>query len=257
MIKRTDNPVATAPGTDLVTHEINLVGGYAAGGVTHRRVVFGKRLTAARLLNLRLDEMSEVSTQFQDLQLIDSIVEFGTLKMPVALTQILSLNTIDRDDLREGLADFNAKYLAGRKPIVSDDGKETTLMFGIKIADLRYTRIEFGKDLTGYDEVAADRAGMTDVLARKTFLACRMVVRISNAEGDEIEGPIAYDVINSDDVDEDDLFAFVGASELWRQSFRLRGRAVQGERTEANGAADSNENRVAGERDPEPASAAA
>jgi hypothetical protein len=236
-----------------ITHEINLIGGYTVNGVTHRRVVFGKRLTAKKLLDLRLDAMSDVATQFQDLQVRDSIVEFGTLKMPVELTQLLALNTVDRDDLREGLDEFNKKYLAGRKAQIGADGKTATLISGVKIGDARYTTIEFGKDLTGYDEVAADKAGMTDMLARKTFLACRMVTKISNAEGSVIEGPLDYSVVNSDDVDEDDLFAFVGASELWRQSFRRRGRAVQERQDGANRAAAGDENKLDGREDSQPA----
>jgi hypothetical protein len=220
-----NDPVATAPGTDLITHEIDLTGGYTdAKRVTHRHVVFGKSVTAKRLLGLRLDPQATLQTQYQDLLLAESIVEFGTLKMPVALPVLLKLNTVDRDDLMAGRDAYRAKVIGDRKQEFNKNG--VTLLFGIKIGEIRYTIVEFGKDVTGYDEVAADRNFLTELLARKAFLAGRMITKISNAEGNSIEGPIEYETIASDDLDEDDLFVLVSASELWRQSFRIRRAAV-------------------------------
>jgi hypothetical protein len=214
-----------------ITHEINLVGGYKG----HRRVVFGKSVTAKRLLELRTDPQAAIQTQYQDLLLAETIVEFGTLPMPVPLTTLLSLNTIDRDDLREGRDAFRKIVTADHKYKFSKDG--VMLNFGIKVGEVRYTEIEFGNELNGYDEVEADKLGLTETLARKAFLAGRMVAKISTPEKNEIKGALDYEMINSDDLDEDDLFALVSASELWRQTFRLKGGALQG-----NGAktADSN-----------------
>jgi hypothetical protein len=56
MSDKNNNPVATAPGTDIITHEIDLVEGYAdPRGAVHKHVVFGKSVTAKRLLTLRVD----------------------------------------------------------------------------------------------------------------------------------------------------------------------------------------------------------
>jgi hypothetical protein len=215
---------------EQTTHEFNLIGGYKdTKGVAHRHVVFGKSVTAKRLLEVRTDPQSVLQTQYQDLLLAESIVEFGTLPIPVPLTLLLSLNTIDRDDLRDGRDAFREKVTGGFKYEFTKDG--VTLNFGIKVGDLRYTVIGFGHQLNGYDEVDADKLGLTEPLARMAFLAGRMVTRISTPEGNEIKGALEYETINSDALDEDDLFALVSASELWRQTFRLGGGTIQGNGT--------------------------
>jgi hypothetical protein len=167
-----------------------------------------------------------VPTQYADLLLSESIVEFGTTPIPVPLTTLLQLVDIDREDLRAGRDEFRKKVLGDRTIEIRDEG--VTLAFGIKLGALRYTIVEFGNRVTGKDEVSADKLGLTEDLARRLFLAGRMIKKISTPEGNEIAGPVEYETLNSDDLDEDDLWALVVSADLWRQSFRTRGRSIAG-----------------------------
>jgi hypothetical protein len=219
-----------------VTHAIDLIGGCKdAKGVVHRHVVFGKRVSAKRLFQIGDDPQSSIRTQYNDLELAEMIVEFGTLKMPLSLTTLLDLDTIDRDDVREAGNVFSLQSLGDRKYEFAPDKKKMTLAFGIKVGELRYQVIEFAKRLTGRDEVAADNLSL-EGLKRRAFLAGRMVGRISTADGAAaIDGPVELDLIDSEHFDGDDFFALVSASELWRQTFRLSGGKVPDDGTETTG----------------------
>jgi hypothetical protein len=228
-----------------ITHSIDLIDGYTdPKGVLHKRVVFGKSVSAKRLLSLRVDKQSSLQTQYQDLLLAETIVEFGTTKMPVPLTTLLALGLNDREDLRAGRDEFRKKVLGDRKVEIRDEG--VTLLFGFKFGVVRYPIVEFGNRLTGKDEVEADKLGLTDDLARQAFLAGRMVAKLSNAEGAEIVGPVEFEVINSEDVDEDDLWGLVVSANLWRQSFRVRGKGVSRVGDGTNDSAAGDEDRLAG-----------
>lgn len=231
--------------SDETTHEIDLTEGYTdAKGVVHRHVVFGKSVTAKRLLALRVDKQSSLQTQYQDLLLAETIVEFGTTPMPVPLTTLLALDLNDREDLHAGRDEFRKKILDGRQVEVRDAG--VRLLFGFKFGESRYPIIEFGNRLTGKDEVEADRIGLTEALARRAFLAGRMISKISNDQGGEITGPVEFDKINSDDVDEDDLWGLVVSADLWRQLFRVRGKSVSKVGDGEDSAPAGNENQLAG-----------
>ena len=228
-----------------ITHEIDLIEGYTDDkGVVHKHVVFGKSVTAKQLLELRTDPQASVNTQYEDLLLAKSITEFGALPMPVNLKQLLGLKSIDREDLRAGRDAFRRKIIGDRQPSFDFDTGVATLLFGIKVGDLHYTHIQFGNDLTGYDEVAADKAGMTEPLARRAFLAGRMATQISTPEGASIEGPLAYETICSENVDEDDLFGLVTAAEYWRQTFRVRRETASKTGPAKNDSVAGNENRM-------------
>jgi hypothetical protein len=227
---------------EKITHAIDLIEGFTDGkGAVHRHVVFGKSVSAKRLLDLRVDPQSSIQTQYQDLLLAESIIEFGTLPIPVPLTVLLPLTDIDREDLRAGRDEYRQKLLGDRTVELRDDG--VTLLFGFKFGESRYPIVEFGTRLTGKDEVEADKLNLTDGLARRAFMAGRSVTKISNAEGAEIAGPLAFEKINSADVDEDDLWGLVVSADLWRQSFRVRGRNVSKEEG-ADGTAAGDENRL-------------
>src|SRR5688572_28862775 len=88
---------------DQITHSVDLVGGYVdKKDVRHSRVVFGHRITAQDLFNLDEDPQGQNPTQYNDLIIRSSIVEFGTLPMPVPLTVLLNLDSVDREDLVDG-----------------------------------------------------------------------------------------------------------------------------------------------------------
>ena len=234
-----------------IKHEIDLIEGYCdKQGVAHKHVVFGKRISAKVLIALDEDPQAQIPTQYRDLVLSKSIVEFGTLPMPVSLLVLLELDTVDRDDLREASNVFGALSLGDREIDIAPDGSRAKLLWGFKIGEVRYDVVEFGNRLTGRDEVEADKANLKQGVSRACFLAGRTIKRISSSDGTAaIDGPVDLTHFNSEDFDADDLSAVLSASELWRQSFRFRGREVSKVGDGANGSAAGDENKLDGRAD--------
>src|SRR5882762_9283198 len=128
------------------THSIELIGGYVENKgkpneVRHTRVVFGRRLTAKDLFTLESDPQAKIQTQYSDLIIRAHIVEFGTLKMPVPLTVLLGLDSIDRDDLEQGCDAFRAM-----KPLPAEllGEHKWKLSQGFEIDGVFYNQVEFG-----------------------------------------------------------------------------------------------------------------
>ncbi|HKO43331.1 MAG TPA: hypothetical protein VJU84_08575 [Pyrinomonadaceae bacterium] len=211
---------------DPVTHEINLVGGYVdESKKRHTRVVFGHRLTAKDLFAADEDPQGQNPTQYQDLLVRASIVEFGTLPMPVPLSVLLDLDSIDREDLIEGNNTFSAISAQGHESEFLADHK-VRLGWGFKINDVVYTHVEFGRRITGRDDIEADRAGLGRGLRRTCFLIGKQITRISTADNTaSLDGPISVEQFEALQ-DAADVATLRGAAENWRQSFRLRGAAV-------------------------------
>src|SRR6201999_3753418 len=91
--------------------------------VKHNRVTFGKRVNGKTFFAIDDDPQSSIPTQYNYLLLRAAITEFGALKMPVPLSVLLNLDSIDRDDLNEAFNRFSveslgenqAEYLAENK----------------------------------------------------------------------------------------------------------------------------------------------
>ena len=217
-----------------ITHEINLIGGYVDGSkIPHRRVVFGKRITCADLIRLDSDPQAQEPTQYQDAIVCLAITEWEPLRMPVALSIVLDLDSIDRDDLAAGYEDFQKNGVGDREAEVSEKGAK--LLFGFHIGDLDYTVVEFGRRLTGRDEVDADKRGLKPGVARMCFLVGRQISKISISDGSaSVDGPIELEIFES--LDGADVQLLRGAAELWRQSFRLSGGGLPGK---SQGSSDS------------------
>ena len=210
-------------------HTIELIEGYTAVDpktkkeTTHTTVTIGKRLTAKDLMDLDNDPQGQNPTQYQDLIRRKMITSFGTLTMPVPLNVLLSLDSVDRDDL--GAA--TDKFLSER------DGRETEflenhlvqLAFGFVIDGTEYTRVQFGNRITGRDDVEADAHG--NGVARRCFLIGRQISQISTGDGlASIEGQIALETFHALDAESINIL-WVGA-ELFRQSFRLKRKVLPG-----------------------------
>ena len=200
-----------------MTKTIELIGGYTEKGVTHRRVTFGKRLTAKTLFDIDVDPQSALPTQHIDLIHRAAITEFGTLTCPVRLAVLLDLDSIDREDLAAAYGVFQVESAGGREgKAVSDT--VTQWAFGYERDGSTYDRIEFGRRLTGRDEVAADQAGLTE-LARRVWLAGRQVARLAQSKGAmTLEGPLELDALET--LDSADVVLLMGGAERYRQSFR-------------------------------------
>jgi hypothetical protein len=284
-----EHPPATAGGTDRITHEIDLIAGaknLEKGGAPHRHVVFGYRLTGADLFRIDTDPQSRITTQYQDLIMREAIVEFGSLRpangkrLSVPLSLLLDMDEVDRDDLNAGHNEFQALSLGDRESALWPP-ERLRLLFGFHIGEQTYDLVEFGRRLTGRDDVAADKQGLTGI-ARMCYRAGRMTSRVAisctgclgggevehpfppgysgflsetepsirpcseckgtgRREGSEVDGPIDLEFFKT--LDGADIQLLGAGAELWRQSFRLRGGSVPGA-VSADSTAAGNEDRV-------------
>lgn len=230
---------------EITPHTITLISGYTGTDrkskepVNHKEVTFGKRINGRTLFAIDSDPQSNFPTQYGDLLLRASITKFGTLKMPVALAVLLSLDSIDREDLQAAFAVFSANSLKE----VSDEYSETEeidaelddesmsgmisenqvkLAIGLDKNGLVYDLCTFSRVLTGRDEVEADRQSLTGI-KRICFLAGKQITQLSESNGTSIlEFPNGLDVSVFDELDMVDIYRIRTASEVWRNSFRTK-----------------------------------
>lgn len=225
------------------THTIELSVGYESKGsrgeeaVRHTRVVFGKRLTGAVLMAIHDDPQSNIPTQHQLMLLRGGITQFGELPIPVLLTVLLALDSIDIEDLVAA----NDRYLAltqeGRAPeFVSDS--EVKLAFGFEDNGLVYNRVRFGRRVVGRDLVDAEKKGYAE-LRRECYLIGREVERLTTEDGAHVlDGPIELQVFEQ--LDAYDITTLRAASMGWRDSFRKSRKGVPagGAQRDDSGGAD-------------------
>jgi hypothetical protein len=209
--------------------KITLVGGYADGKTTHKDVELGKRLLGADLFAIDENPLSNLPSNHEFLILSRAITKFGGLRLPVPLTVLLSLDSIDRDDLLEAYNQLEAEGAEGREAEILSDSK-VRLADGVEIEEVRYDVVQFGNRIRGYDYAEADKQQL--VGARKAFfLVGRQVSRLSQSDGEAaLDGPL--DLATLEKFYARDLYAMRSASELWRQSFRRPSKGVQGKRVE-------------------------
>lgn len=192
--------------------EIELAGGFTdRSGATHRRLVFGKRLTGADLIRAddRYGRVSQVG--FECEACAASLVEFGTLapgEMPHAL---LSLSVIERAEAEEAYDRFLAQTAPERAAeSISDD--TLRLAFGVRREGVTYTDVTFGNLLTGWDEVHADEQNLTGV-ERNLYLIGKQIVKLA-AEG--VEGiETGLTLADFRGMDAGDITALKDAAERW------------------------------------------
>jgi hypothetical protein len=256
---------------EQTTHEVTLIGGYEdSKKAVHRRVVFGHRVTGAELFRLDTDPQAQNPTQYHDLIMREAIIEFGSLPMKdkkgnrqrVPLPALLDLDSIDRDDLIAAHSEFAALSMGDRQPSVMPPDK-VKLAFGFTIGELNYDFVVFGRRLIGRDDVQADKLELTGI-ARMCYRAGRQISRVATAcskcagvgsvedkpcveckgtgyvAGSELEGPIDLEFFNP--LDGVDIQIIGAGADLWRQTFRLRGRGLSGNRDGANSAPAGDEN---------------
>jgi len=212
----------------METHAIELIEGYTAPDpktkrdVTHTSVTFGRRLTVKDLIDLDSDPQGQNPTQYQDLIRRKMITKFGGLTMPVSLNVLLSLDSIDREDLKSAADNF-LNISRGDRLTDFRENHELKLAFGFVIDGTEYTVIKFGNRITGKDEVEAD--GYGNGAARRCFLIGRQIVQITTEDGSaSIEGQVELETFFTLDAESINLL-WVGA-ELFRQSFRLKRKAL-------------------------------
>jgi hypothetical protein len=205
-------------------HSIELIGGYTSKDsksqeeITHKKVTFGRRLTVGDLMLIADNPQAQIKTQHEDLIRARMITEFGSLKMPVTLPALLSLDRVDRQDIGEAGDYFLQLTRAERSAEFLEDNK-VKLFFGFTIADVVYDTIQFGNRLTGNDDVEADRLGLSDI-RRMCFELGRQISRLESSEHAlTLEGQIKLEQFES--LDSEDLGLLRIGGEMFTQSFRL------------------------------------
>lgn len=201
---------------------VTLVFGYTdAEGASHKDVAIGKRLTGADLM--RIGDLPEADSRTQNplLLLQASVTKFGTLRTPVPMTVLLSLNSVDREDLSTAYNDFMRETGEGRQSEKLSESR-VRLAFGLKVGETVYDVVEFGKLLTGYDELAGDEMGSGE---RACFLLGKQISCLERSEGGAaLDGPVGPEAFR--DADAEDIFLLQTCAEDWRNSFRKKRGAV-------------------------------
>lgn len=213
----------------MIEHKIKLIGGYlekdrkTTKETLHQEVVFGKRLTVKDLRLIDSNPQAKIPTMYQDLVRRQMITKFGTLRTPVPLTVLLSLDSIDRDDLslasdkflELGRSERDFEFLSNTK---------VKLPFGFIIGEIEYDVVEFGNRINGNDAVQADAY---QGLSRLCFLIGRQISKISTSDNTaSIEGQVSLD--DFDSLDAESVPMLEVSAEIFRQTFRSGGGKIQG-----------------------------
>jgi hypothetical protein len=203
---------------------IELLTGYTdKSGVTHKSVTFGRRLLGRDLFALDTDPQATLSTQHGSLIWAKSIISFGALKMPIPLSVLLDLDSLDRDDVEDAYNKFQLESAEGREVERINDST-VRLAFGFEREGLVYDVAEFGHLLTGRDEVAADKEFFVGS-KRRCFLVGRQIKQLRQSDGQAtIDGPILLSWF--EELDAADIVTLLGAGEIFRQSLRRARRDV-------------------------------
>jgi hypothetical protein len=202
-----------------------LIGYEDKSQVTHRDVEIGKVLYGSDLFTIDEDPQNSGPTSREFLILRSAITKFGTLTVPVALSVLIALDSLDRDDLLEAYNNFVAESLDGRTSEFLPDNK-VRLARGYESEGIVFDVVEFGTRLTGHHYIEADALELSET-KRAFYLVGQQVVRLSQSEGKAtLSGPMSVEECGTLVVP--DLFTLRGGAELFRQSFRQKRAAVQG-----------------------------
>lgn len=206
--------VQQADNTKIPTHTVDLKFGYEdkeTPELKHRRVRFGRRPTGADFMKAA-EESGNSDIQFSVGLMQTAIVEFGEMSLPVPLTVLLSLNQIDRELLTETYFSYLVATGADSGEIL-EDGK-VRLGFGFERKNKKIFEVQFGRLLTGYDEIEIESEQISFWQAN--------ALRISK----EIISPTDLTVAEIEALDVDDFTLLRNAEEAWLNSFRKPGADV-------------------------------
>jgi len=221
-------------------HKFELTFGYEdKDGKVHREVTIGRRTTMNDVFLLDADPRSERPTQRADMFRALAITKFGELRLPINLAVLLSLNSVDRDDLEQGVNRFFEISQEDRE-FDHRSATEVKVLFGFDVAGTNYDVVEIGRLTTGRDEVDAEAKNLSGY-AKEAFLLGRMISKISTDDGTAaIDGPIDIDMFRS--LDTADFELIRRSAKLAEAFFRNKGRG-----TRKDGDAESGSGAVAGD----------
>lgn len=175
----------------------------------HTRVVIGKRPIARDLF----DAPAGSDVQWDAVLQAGAITEFGEMRMPVPISVLLSLNSIDRGALQSEFYRFAAESLGDRESKVTAPGV-AELAFGISVNGSVFHQVTFGNLLTGYDEIEIEKSTTPGWQRRVATLGAGIK---SVASGTE-PGPLTLEQMGG--VDFLDLMTLIDAEGQWLDSFR-------------------------------------
>lgn len=191
----------------------------------HRAVTFGRRSTGGDVISAS-DAANGSDLQYTLEMIGRAITKFGGMKLPVPMTVLLSLDEIDRRELRGAYFEFLSltaeNVNQASEEIKSEKAAVGTarLQFGFERDGVIFTTVEFGKRLTGYDEIKIESEAKSESEENVLKRAFR-VSKISTADGAKsIEGAMTLDEMKSLDVA--DFILLQEAGEEWLNSFRKR-----------------------------------
>jgi hypothetical protein len=195
-------------------HTVHLVTGYTEKGVTHAEVTFGRRLRGRQLFNI---SDQEGGVEYGSRLYQAAVTRFGSLPSPIPLKAFLSLAAIDRELLEEGYNKFMQDSIGGRMSEAIDEST-VKLPIGFQRGDLVYNVATFGNQLTGYDEMKAERQRVS-AMEKTCFLLGMEITKFCTEDGaHSLETPIGLSVF--DQMDVADLIALNQARGEWFESIR-------------------------------------
>lgn len=220
---------------EFFTQTVELAFGYKShDGNEHKTVIIGRRPTGADLMRIGDAPEGEKPSQYQLLTIQAAITKFGDLKMPVPLTVLLNLLRPDRDLLAEAYMAFTKATGTGHiSERLSTD--KFRLAHGFKIGEVVYDCVTFGHLLTGFDEIKADDLTKG---RRVCYLLGMQITLLSQSEGvATLSGPLDVELFES--LDAEDILDLQEVAGEWNDSFRAKGRIVQGEGGAGSGLPDA------------------
>lgn len=196
--------------------------GYTSPGGSERHADFeiGRRPTGGDLMRIGDEPESARNTQFNLMLLQAAVTKFGAMPLPVPLTTLLALNSVDREDLNRAYTKFLKESAGGRRAARLTESR-LRLAHGFEVDGQTYDVVEFSNLLTGYDELEADEmTGWRQVC----FLLGRQVGALSQSEGAAVlPGPLAPEAFER--LDAEDVYEMSSFAAQWRDSFRAKKRA--------------------------------
>ena len=179
-------------------HAINIqlpIGLTDERGTTHKDVTIGKLPLGSDVFAAMHDPLSAYSTVVDAYLLRASITQFGTLKLPVPLNSLLTLDSVDRDTLNDAFNEFLFSFTEGKA--VELIGEDTArLIVGVKISGVPYTHVHFKPFGSNVADPSSIRNASVLTQAELTcVLLGSRIDRLSSADATHsIDGPIALDV---------------------------------------------------------------
>lgn len=184
-------------------------------GFSHNDIVFSKRPTGGDFM--RAMEASDGDNPEYLYELMTtSITSFGELPMPVPMTVLLALNWVDQEVLQAGFFDFLGSVSAEKPAAVIEPGK-VRLGFGVERGGVTYHIVQFGRMLTGYDQIAIRKNTATDI-EKGVLTTGREILHLETLDGARSEEGLSLDELKS--LDWEDLVMLEKGGKDWRDSFR-------------------------------------